>query len=572
MEGARPTSAGNGALLVLVDSGGPFWERRIVDETVLSALTHFGMPFRLLDLAQRRPMAADLADCAVVVLAQNGLGGALTDAEAQGLADAVAAGGGLVSFDYDLRPWPAPLLAMFGFEGINPHPYVTDQVRIRPGGHYITGLQEEGEFHHFDRMVTAVAVERWGEHVVPLAEGILGKEQLVTIRHLAPWSAFEPRNFPLLFAGRHGSGRAVQCTLNQRVWRRAFYGRARGMDDLFWRSILWAARKPFVTNAVPPFVTMSFDDCQGRHDFAYADIAADHGFVPMPSLFLERVPERYLPQIRAGMESGRIRYGAHALDYYRLLVYDFGKGEYELDRLREIFAFEDDFWRRVGTRPGPTLRLHWGEYGVRSLPFLKERGYRYFCPALQTGLHKADMSMDDGFRPYGLQTCYYDQLPDDPDFYTFAAMLARTQEDFLSGCTAYLGERERTDVEAAAANAAKQIQHGLRAGFHAEILTHEQKLDAVSMDEWEAILIRAGALSEPYEKIHAGHDEIGAYLRGRDGVSISASHVEGESARCTLQGTSDVPLKLSVFRDVDDGVEQEYREVDAFVAETEIEA
>jgi len=32
----------------------------------------------------------------------------------------------------------------------------------------------------------------------PLAEGILGKDQLIYIRHLAPWSAFEPRNFPLL--------------------------------------------------------------------------------------------------------------------------------------------------------------------------------------------------------------------------------------------------------------------------------------------------------------------------------------------------------------------------------------
>ena len=67
-----------------------------------------------------------------------------------------------------------------------------------------------GEFHTFDRMVTAIAAEKWGDSVVPLADGILGKEQLIYIRHLAPWSAFEPRNYPLVFATEWGAGRAVQ--------------------------------------------------------------------------------------------------------------------------------------------------------------------------------------------------------------------------------------------------------------------------------------------------------------------------------------------------------------------------
>ena len=47
----RRTTSGNGALLVVIDSGGPYWERMIVDETVLVALAHFGLPYRLLDLA-----------------------------------------------------------------------------------------------------------------------------------------------------------------------------------------------------------------------------------------------------------------------------------------------------------------------------------------------------------------------------------------------------------------------------------------------------------------------------------------------------------------------------------------
>ncbi|MCY3767087.1 MAG: hypothetical protein OXH06_16830 [Gemmatimonadetes bacterium] len=560
----RRTSAGNGALLVVIDSGGSYWERMIVDETVLAALAHFGMPYRLLDLAEERPTADALGECAGILLAQNGLGASLTRSETCLIADAVRSGAGLVNFDYDLRAYSAPLLEMFGFDRINPHPYATDTIRMQERDHYITELQSRGEFHTFDRMVTAIAAEKWGDSVVPLADGILGKEQLIYIRHLAPWSAFEPRNYPLVFATEWGNGRAVQFTLNSRVWRNAFYGHARGMDDLFWRSIVWTARKPFAANMIPPFVTMSWDDCEGRHDFTFADIANSYGFKPMPSLFIANVPERLFPKIRAGMQSGEIHYNSHALDYYRLLIYNFGKGECSQAELQSNFAFADAFWKRVGAHPCATLRFHWGEYGVRALPFLKERGHRFFCPALQTGLHKADMCMQDGFWPYGLQTCYYDYLPDDHDFFAFAAMLARHQEDFLTGCTPYLRENERMDVEKAAGNAALQIRHGLRAGFYAEIVTHEQKFDAVTMEEWDRILARTQALTDGYEKIYASHDEIGHYLQGKDGVRLEQVSTDGAAARYTLAGRTSVPLRISVFRNDGDAVVRDYADVDAF--------
>ena len=566
----RHSSSGNAALLVVVDGSGPYWERAIVDETVLVALEHFGMPYRLLDLAQQRPTAELLAGCAAIILAQNGLGARLDEVETGLLTSAVESGVGLVNLDWDLRQYRAPLLELFGFGRINPHPYVTNVARIREADHYITRMQEPGEYHQFDRMVTAIAVGEWAADVVPLADGILGRDQLVQIRHLAPWSAFEPRNYPLLFAARRGRGRAVQFTLNQRVWLTPFYGRARGMDDLFWRAITWAVRKPFAANMIPSFVTMSFDDCEGRHDFAYADIAAAHGYVPMPSLLLNRVPERLFPKIRDGLRCGRQRFGVHALSYYELLVYDFGRGECTLEQLRDNFDRHDAFWDKVGAQPGPTLRLHWGEYGVRALPFLKERGYCFLCPALQTGLHKADMCLLHGFWPYNLQTCYYDYLPDDDGFFAFAAMAARHQEDFLTGSTVYLRESEHNDVEGAARSAARSIQLGLRGGFYAEMVTHEQKFDALSLPEWEQILSRVEELTVGTEMQFTGHDEIGEYLQGKDGVWIADAAVDGDRVRGAVAGAADAGLERSVFRDEGDAVGREYEAVDAFEGQVEI--
>jgi hypothetical protein len=558
----RHTSSCNAALLVLVDSSGPYWERSIVDETVLAALEHFGVPYRLLDLASDQLSGEALNACAGILIAQNRLNERLSDSDSAAISEAVRSGVGLVNLDFDLRSQKGPLLEIFGFDRINPHPYATDSLRVRETDHYVTQLQVPGEWHALDRMVTAVAVEKWREDVVPLADGILGKDQLIYIRHLAPWSAFEPRNYPLMFATRWGSGRAVQFTLNLRVWRNGFYGHARGMDDLFWRSILWTVRKPFATNTVPPFVTMSFDDCEGRHDFSYAEIASRHGFVPMPSLFVRNVPERLYPKVRTGLASGAVRYNGHALDYYSLLIYNFGKGECTEKELTSNFAEYDDLWRKVGTTPGRTLRFHWGEYGARALPYLKERGGRYFCPALQTGLHKADMHMGDGFRPYGLQTCYYDYLPDDPDFFAFAAMLARHQEDFLTGSTVYLRDSEHNDIEKSASNAALQIRHGLRGGFYAEIVTHEQKFDALSMEEWDRVLARTLEMTDGYEREFTGHDEIGDYLKGKDGVWIAQAETSEGEVRCRLEGKTETPLRLSVYRDADDGVTREYRTVE----------
>jgi hypothetical protein len=546
LERKRHCSTGNGALLVIVNSVGSYWDYSIVNETVLVALEHFGMPYRILDLYQEHLSAEILSDCAGIVLAQSRLGKFLTPEENKLIADAVKDGIGLVSFDNDIRMYSGAYLEIFGFEEINPHPYASNVLRIKDNTHYISEMQEYGEYHIFDQMVTAIAVEKWREDVVPLTECILGKEQLVYIRHLTPWSAFEPRNYPVVFAARWGKGKAVQFTLNPRVWKNGFYGHAKGLDDLFHRSILWTVRKPFAANIVPPFVTMSFDDCSGRHDFKYVDITVDHGYVPMPSLFLRRVSEKLFPKIREDLRSGKVEYNTHAFDYYDHLYHEYGKGEYSIEKLKEIFFYEDAWWRKVGEKPGTTVRFHLGEMGVNALPFLKERGRLFLNPALQTGILKADMYMGDGFWPYNLQNCYYDYLPDDHDFFVYNAMWKRSQEDFLTGCTVSLKENDYNDVEKAGHNLARQILHGLRAGFYGEIVTHEQKFESLSMDEWDRILRSGRKLTAKLEKIFIGHNNIAHYLKSKDGAWIKEAVVSNGSIRFKLAGKTDTPLRISI--------------------------
>ncbi len=566
----RHTAEGNGALLVLVDSGGPYHARSIVDETVLVALVHYGFPYRLVDLAAERLTAPLLAACAGVVIAQDGVGNRLSEAEARLIADAVSAGMGFVNLDWDLRQAPGPLLEIFGFRGVERLPYASDLIRVPANDHYVTWLHQAGAFHKSRRMVTALAVKEWREDVVPLAEALLGKDQLVYIRHLVPGNAYEPGHYPIVFAASWGRGRAVQYMMNPRLWRNGALGHLGGLGDLFWRAIVWAARKPFVAHIVLPFVTMSFDDCSGRHDFRYLDVCTKHGYIPLVALFIGNVRERHFPILRRKAEAGEIIVSTHARDYYDLQYYDFGVGERSEEAMRQLFEQEDDFYRRLGVQPCRTVRIHWGEVGVRSLPYLKARGRTTFCIPTHIGEHKADQFLTDGgegYWPYDTVQCFYDYLPDDNDFYIIGAFGERHLADFLTGATAWLKESPFNDIEKAAEHAAGQIRHGLDNGFYGDVLTHEQKFSAVTVDDWDRILARAGQMTSRYEKIFVPYDTVSAYLKSKDQSWLARVEQAGSGVHCTLAGRTESPLRLSLFTDVDGGVERRYLDVPAFAGE-----
>src|SRR5262249_16678826 len=93
-----------------------------------------------------------------------------------------------------------------------------------------------------------------------------------------------PDGAPLLVAAGLGQGKVVQWLLSPKVWTHPYLGHARGLDDLLWKGIAWAARKPFVMKAMPPFVRARFDDCYGwwrdAADLAWVDVWNAHGHVP----------------------------------------------------------------------------------------------------------------------------------------------------------------------------------------------------------------------------------------------------------------------------------------------------
>jgi hypothetical protein len=552
---------GNAVLLLVVDSGGPYWHNAIVDETITYALMHFGIPFRFLDINVERIDKEKLKNCAGVVLAQNLVGSALSCEEALSISEAVKEEGiGFVGFDNDIRYFKPQLLEMFGFGNIEPYPYGTEMIRISSNSHYITGMQKENEFYSFNRAVSCTLAGEWSRDVKVLAEGISNKEESDT----------GLQDQPCLFAAKWGKGRAVQFLINPRVFTRNCFGHARGIDDIFFRSLIWTARKPFAANAIPPFMTMSFDDCAGKHGFVYADILSRAGFIPILFLFLDFVPEKYLPKIRSHIDNNEVEYSSHGFDYYSFMTFEMGKGPYDEYMMKHAFYKDDRFWDRAGCRPGPVNRNHHGEWSIKAIEYLKERNRMFFSPAHQPDVLKSDQSLEEGYWPYGLATCCYDYLPDDPYFYLVSANIkkgrdqSKYSEDFFEGATPMLNENSRVDIDKIAENIYFQLHEGVKAGFFGEARTHEQKFANVSLREWEKIvrLVKWKLIDCEYIPKELGG--IAAYLKQREGTYISKAGITDGNIEFCMDASSPFENLVSVFREDDGEVVRDFYKISEY--------
>jgi len=222
-------------------------------------LEHLQIPYRVIDVATTPP--PDLTTVQLIFAAHKGLG--LSSLWQQAITSAVAQGVGFVNFDSD----PAigsqtHIQTIFGATGAvqgAPSTWLVVPAAVQPGGstpHYISAMQVHFlsdppgdllyKFHGdaFGTYPTATATILQGAHGTVIA-------QLFDGNH----SAYST----LILATGYGNGRAVNFGTYDYLHPGGF-GFMMGVDDLFWRSLVWAARKPFVVRAYPRMFAVQLDD------------------------------------------------------------------------------------------------------------------------------------------------------------------------------------------------------------------------------------------------------------------------------------------------------------------------
>ena len=558
-------SKGNACALVVCDSR--YAEYAQLHETVYAALGHFGVPYRVHDLAVRALDDGALGDCAVVVLAQENVGLGLTRKALGSLLAAVADGLGLVNLDYNLTHYDDALRDALGLAGTRHDGKETvgavEAVSIATTDHYLTHTQGEGRLHRLRTPVPGTRVKARRGSATILAELDDGA--------------------PAVVAGAAGRGRIVQWLVSPRIWTLQVFGHAHGLDDLFWKGIVWAARKPFAMLCMPPFVRFRFDDCYGLYrsprDMALVNELNRRGHKPNMCVCMNALTAGGWKFLKQRFDAGKVEVAPHTWDGGVSLYYGQDGEEYSRARSRELIRATAAMLRKHRITPSKILSDHEHEYSANVFPHVKALGIEYKMNVMLPGETWSGVHVDWKPAPYGSMSYALDYTPG-PDrlFVVFnhypafdharsylsprrfllnrAGGYGGHMWDFLNGLTTR--DKPANDTAAMADRLAEHTRLGINSLFFGGSISHSHFTQALSIGEWRAILDRYERLTARIEKINVGYDDIAVYARSKFHTRVTASRRHDGAMAVRLGGRAEVPLQLSVFSDKDGVAERRF--------------
>lgn len=227
-------------------------------------LEHLQIPYELIDVASQSP--PDISTRHLIISAHRGLN--LSSAWQTAITSAVTGGVGFVNLDWDTNVGQqSHMQAIFGASGSGPgtpNAAITiPQEVMQDGGspHFIAGLQRRFRNDPMGNVVYDFHPDTNGTLQTVACTVLSGASGTVIARIGAD---------PLVLATTFG-GRAVNFGTLEYL-RADRFGFFMGVDDLFWRSLVWAARKPFVVRGFPRLWAVQMDDTLPGWGFRVRDM------------------------------------------------------------------------------------------------------------------------------------------------------------------------------------------------------------------------------------------------------------------------------------------------------------
>lgn len=572
-------AAGNRSVLVIMDSRQAA-ARRGADQTVFAALDHFGMAWEVLDGGDYMgSIPAYIAPRALYVVAHDGGAAWLKPEVASQITAAIAQGAGLVNFDRQVAQWPAALQALLPADNGQER---AGKLVFAGGEPFITFGHEAGEELELGEEIAMLSLPA-GESWQPL---------LTT-----------PENRPVVACGPAGEGRVVTFGTGERLWAEGVYGHVQGIDGLLWRSLVWAAAKPFPMRCIPPFVTARMDDCNGTYNaFDYVRVMNRYGIGPNLGLFIDEMGPTDWAAVKRLYDAGGADFSMHAFrddfymvrpDYHPYAVLpdkpDLSRGGTEslfeglsLDHetgldlpeetIRRNFRRMDEAFSRAGIRHSRVLNAHFGEVGWPAVPLFLERGVDMPCNNSALGQLYGNQPVWRP-RPYGIRGLSgrhgltLDRCPQHPGM-TFIAIgmahLGKTHmtTDILSGRVPFLGESQTPQVAEAAAAGIANIKIGLDALAYGLLMTHEERINAISLADWETIVTTIAGGLDGWEVEYAEREQVGIICKRLLDSRLVRANLTTEGLRCELCGQTDGPSPLTIWENAETGCTRRVVEVE----------
>jgi hypothetical protein len=355
---------------------------------------------------------------------------------------------------------------------------------------------------------------------------------------------------PFLAVTDFGAGRAVQWG-SYNWMSHAVKGPIYGLDDLVWRSIVWAARKPFVMQGLPPFLTMRVDDESGP--FGWIEIANEFDIKPWAGLFYHNVDATEAAQLSALVNSGNATAAVHAKTG-AFFYYNHGVGDFPDAEIEANYAHATT-WHADHNIPISKFVLpHFYEFGTNVFQGLSDWGVEFVGTMMVPGNgYGAPWIMNGPYRLFqtggssGGQPVYYADfmtIPDQPEFDgQFFNCVTEIRDD--AGYEWY----PSNDVAGSIGRGTRQTRRALDSMALATLFTHGYYTAGITPDNWRATLQGITDNLASYDPIYVTLDHACQYVRAMHTSDITESSYDPVSRQVTtfLGGETDMPTMFYLF-------------------------
>lgn len=534
-------TSGNLAILVVMDSSRQDRFHR-ARRSILAGLNHYGLPYRVLDLAKAREPSQAFSGHQAILLAQEEIGDSISGALARQINRTVASGVGFISFDHRIDRYPDALkaLALATPDGAT---HETDGIVVPVADQFIVERRRTERLHRLHRPVDLVCVVNTGTARILLET----EEQM-----------------PAALTGTSGNSRLVQFLVSPRLWDQDCLGHGGGLDDVFWRSIVWAARKPFMMKAMPAYVGLKVSGVSGAADgFEWLRTAVGHGWTPWLGLHTDKIHPTEWRVLSNLAQSGKILCSPETLTDQDGLFFDHLAGyPYPEEALQAGLDRMEAQVTEFSVPLSQSFDPYQGEYGRNTLARLNERGICYSLTPFFPDEARKDPHLNWEPAPFGNPGFILDYLPGHSGLFVTVAsplpcdrtdeaenrhyrLVSTSNETFLE--PTLRASRTINIVD----TIVRSVRSGLDARFFGMITLEEADIVDLTVEEWETVLAHISQAVREYNGIKIPHDGIGAYARSK--VETSLAHAGFDPTerklRIVLEGTASVPMQLQLFND-----------------------
>ncbi|HON06366.1 MAG TPA: hypothetical protein P5065_00470 [Candidatus Ratteibacteria bacterium] len=527
------------------------------ENSILSALDFYQIWYQTIDISYTLLEPNDLSNTNLLIIAQEATGKKLTPDDWKIIFKQVSSGMGLLIFDGMVASYGSLISQFTNIDGFDIKK--ADTVLFEES--WISGLSAEKTINTNIPVLVNIPLSPDKNWTVFLRDA-----------HLNPvgiWKFF-------------GKGRITIIGISQGIWNKNCLGHTKGFDGIFWRSIVWTAKKPFIFKGIPPFIACRVNDATGNGKsqqdpaemFRYVSVLNEIGFIPHVGLCIYDIKENTIYKIRDYFYQSKAEFSAHSFNRDSSerdpSIYLGSDGrEFQIDEIRNHFEEVNHTFGRYNIKHAQTINAHRSQIGLNSLYFLRENHCFFSMNLLKPGKIFSDArGLTWEPKPYGIQNFCVDYLDDNQNIFNVVShpgeITTRGADiDFLPISSGY-------SVDSIAKKGVFQIKRGLENLTSGCLMFHENRLANFSIGDFETIISIIANELRDIPHIFKSYDFIANYMKNRQESKIANIQYKNSHIFLVLTGKSKMGQFLFCFLENGGNITQSFLEIPQFEKSLEL--